>query len=307
MLSCYYPVMTKAVFTTKVDPTYDDLPEVHYHFPKMYLRVAEAAIGDWIVYYEPSRTSGDRRSRGGRLSYFATARVTSIERDSTRGDHFYAFVSDYLEFDRAVPFKRGDHYYESGLQREDGKTNKGAFGRSVRPISDQEYDLILRSGFSDLIIGSKRPAEELDAGLADEPLIFERPLIQQVVARPFRDAAFSKQVKQAYDDTCAVTGIKIINGGGRSEVQAAHIRPVADQGPDSVRNGIALSGTVHWMFDRGLISVDDDYSILVAKDRIPNPVMTMFNPDRRLRLPSTLVLSPHPQFMRYHRDAVFKG
>ena len=64
-----------------------------------------------------------------------------------------------------------------------------------------------------------------------------------------------------------MTGLRIINGGGRSEVQAAHIRPVASSGPDSVRNGLALSGTAHWMFDRGLLSIGDDYSILIAHDR----------------------------------------
>ncbi len=35
--------MAKAVLTTKVDPTYDDLPEQRYHFPRTYLRQIEAA------------------------------------------------------------------------------------------------------------------------------------------------------------------------------------------------------------------------------------------------------------------------
>ena len=297
----------KAVFTTRVDPTYDDLPEVRYHFPKTYLRSVERTVGEWIVYYEPRRTTSDINSRGGRQAYFATARVTSIERDPERENHFYAFVCDYLEFDQAVPFREGDHYYESGLQRIDGQTNKGAFGRSVRSIPDHEYNLILRAGFNDLAIGDERHEEEISAGLEDEPEIYERPLIHQVTNRPFRDRAFSNQVKQAYDNTCAITGIKLINGGGLSEAQAAHIRPVQYQGPDSVRNGIALSGTVHWMFDRGLISVDDDYAILAAEDSIPDPVLVMLNPDRRLRLPSSQVLAPHPQFMRYHRENIYKG
>jgi putative restriction endonuclease len=51
--------MPKAVFTTKVDPTYDDLREFRYHFPRTYLRIVEAAIGDWIIYYEPRRTTGE--------------------------------------------------------------------------------------------------------------------------------------------------------------------------------------------------------------------------------------------------------
>jgi putative restriction endonuclease len=44
--------VTKAVFTSKIEPSYDDLPEERYHFPRTYLRQVEAAVGDWIVYYE---------------------------------------------------------------------------------------------------------------------------------------------------------------------------------------------------------------------------------------------------------------
>lgn len=80
-------------------------------------------------------------------------------------------------------------------------------------------------------------------------------------ARPFRDQAFARQVRLAYDSRCAVTGLRLINGGGRAEVQAAHIRLVPSAGPDSVRNGLALSGTAHWMFDRGLLAIDGNYAI----------------------------------------------
>jgi len=55
-----------------------------------------------------------------------------------------------------------------------------------------------------------------------------------------------------------MSGLMLRNGGGRPEVQTAHIRPVESRGSDSVRKGLALSGTLHWMFDRGLISVADD-------------------------------------------------
>lgn len=300
--------MTKAVLATKADPAYDDLPEIRYHFPRTYLRAAERAIGDWIVYYEPRRIGSDPGSHGGRQAYFATARVTAVEPDPATPDHFYAFVTDYLEFDRPVPFREGRHYYEDGLRRDDGGTSKGAFGRSVRPLPDHEYDLILQAGFAPLLAQLAEPAATFDIpGLAEEPAIFERPIIESIVARPFREAAFARRVKSAYDNTCAVTGIKLINGGGRAEVQAAHIRPVKEHGPDSIRNGIALSGTIHWMFDRGLISVDDDHTILVARDRVPDTVAGLINGQGRLRLPPSADLWPHPQFIRYHRTEVFKG
>lgn len=300
--------MAKAIFTTKVDPFYDDLPEVRYHFPRTYLRAVEQTLGDWILYYEPRRSNQDWSSRGGRQAYFATAKVQSIQPDPVKADHYYAFMTGYMELDRPVPFREGGHYFEAALKRGDGETNKGAFGRAVRNLPDHEYDLILQAGFATWL-GAER--EEVDRkelpGLAEEQALFERPIMESVVSRRFREASFARHVKTAYDNTCAVTGIRLINGGGRSEVQAAHIRPVAADGPDSVRNGIALSGTIHWMFDRGLISVDDDYSILTAQDRIPDTVARMMNPDRRLILPPSAELRPHSQFLRYHRETVFKG
>lgn len=104
-----------------------------------------------------------------------------------------------------------------------------------------------------------------------------------------------------------MTGLKLLNGGGRSEVQAAHIRPVAHGGPDSVRNGMALSGTVSWMFDRGLISVDDDYSMLIASGGVPETISRLMNPEQRLLVPARADERPHSQFLHYHRERVFKG
>lgn len=309
--------MAKAVLITKVDPTYDDLPEKRYHFPRTYLRQMEAAVGDWVIYYEPRRLSSDPSKIGGRQAYFATARLDSIVQDPKLSDHFYGLISDFLEFDRAVPFKEGSFYYEDGLKKEDGSTNKGAFGRAVRNLPDREYDLILRAGFAHVMGHRERPRiapdvpEQPMTGFSEgEQAPFEiqpRNMVQTISLRPFRDRAFAVAIKSAYCDTCAVTGLKLINGGGRSEVQAAHIQPVANDGPDSVRNGVALSGTIHWMFDRGLISIDDDFSLLIAKNSMPDAVARLVEPEGRLRVPQRPEHRPHPQFLRYHREHIFKA
>ena len=225
--------MAKAVLVTKAGSVYDDLPEERYHFPRQYLGRMEACVGDWIVYYEPGRLTVESARREGRRSYFATARVDRIERDQSRPDHFYAFVSDYLEFDRAVPFKEGSHYYESKLGNPDGTTNAGTAQNAVRHVAEHEYDLILQAGFAPLLAAQSNAAIDTASGdLAEEASTFERPIVERLIARPFRDAAFAIAVKAAYRETCAITGLKIINGGGRAEVQAAHIRPVADRGPE---------------------------------------------------------------------------
>ena len=298
--------MVKAILTTKVSPTYDDLPEERYHFPRTYLRQVEQAVGDFAMYYEPRRSSGDINSWGGRQAYFAVATITAVEPDPALADHFYARIADYLEFDRPVPFREGGYYYKSFLRRDDGKTSKGAFGRAVRPLTDDEFDAILRAGFG------QDNAERLalqpgNAGFAEPQADFERPIIERLIARPFRDQAFTRQIRLAYDNRCAVTGLRLINGGGRPEVQAAHIRPVASAGPDFPRNGMALCGTAHWMFDRGLISIDDDFRILSARQGLPEDAARLFLPSGRLRIPYDPVARPHPQFLRWHRANVFKG
>ena len=288
--------MAKVVLTTKVDPTYDDLPEERYHFPQKYLRQVEKAIGDWVVYYEPRRSTAELSSRGGRQS---TARLLRVEPDPNLEEHYYAFVTNYLEFDHPVPFKDGQHYFESSLQREDGQTNRGAFGWAVRTLSDSEYDLIMQAGFVKTLKLQPEPSLE-------EIILNERPIIERVVSRPFRDAAFAVAIKEAYNNTCAMTGLKITNGRGRTEVQAAHIQPVSENGPDSLRNGVALSGTIHWMFDNGLVSIDDDYSILIDKDRLPETAVRLLNQDRRLRMPARDDMRPHRHFLNFHREKIFK-
>lgn len=286
----------KGVFTTKVIPEYDDLPERQYHFPRTYLRQAECCVGDWVVYYEPRRSSGNQP--GGRQVYFATAMVTGIRPDSRLPDHFYADVQGYFEFPNPVPFREGSHYYESILQRPDGGTSKGAFGRSVRSVPDEEFWAILQAGISSELF------DEEAGTLLAEPA--QRESVGTFLNRKVRDPSFRRLVRQAYDLRCAVSGLRLINGGGRPEVQAAHIMPVEQNGPDSVRNGIALSGTVHWLFDRGLISFGDDGSILESPHGLPDEMGRLIRPERRILTPEHPAFRPHPGYLAWHRGHVFK-
>lgn len=89
-------------------------------------------------------------------------------------------------------------------------------------------------------------------------------------------------------------------------MQAAHIRPVADGG-DSVRNGLALSATVHWMSIAARSSVDDDYSLLIASGGVPNTVTGLINPERYLLVRARADERPHSQFLQHHRNEAFKG
>jgi putative restriction endonuclease len=299
--------MSKVVFTTKIGSSYDDRPEEHYHFPRTYLAQARSAVGDHIIYYEPRRLSLEDSSRGGRQAYFATGRVEEIVEGRSRPDHFYATISGYLSFDRPVPFIEGSVYYESALRKEDGSTNRGAFGRAVRVIPEIEFDGILKAGFA-TELQQAADGQHRHAGGFEAPIqSFERPIVELTISKPFRERAFMRAVREAYGNRCAFTGLRLINGGGRPEVQAAHIRSVAEKGPDSIRNGLALSGTLHWLFDRGLLSVDDGHQILVAQAHVPDQIRGLLNSNGKILAPKDESDWPHPYYLKYHREHKFKG
>ncbi len=297
--------MVKAVLIHREDSRYKDLPGVRYHFPALYLSRMEQTIGDWVIFYEP-------RANGGRMAYHSAQRVNAIIPDPSEDAHFYALLDtgSEISFVRPVPRVFEGYVFESRLRGPDGRATSGGYTQSaVRLLSDEDFDAILKHGFTSDpgVLGLEELPETVD-GFAENQLQFQRPIIEQITSRPFRDAAFARQVKIAYENRCAITGLRILNGGGRPEVQAAHIRPVADNGPDTIRNGVALSGTVHWMFDRGLISIDDDYSILIAEDRVPaDTVERLIVPERRLLLPDNPRALPHPAYLKYHREEIFKG
>lgn len=283
--------MTFGVFMHKDGSIYDDIPEVHYQFPKSYFSRAERMVGDWIVYREPVKLP---QSKG----FFAVAKVERIVPDPNVADRYRALIEpgSYLPFSPTVPHKIDVQPVERDL------ANAQA---AVRPLSNSDFARIIALGLpeDDTLprVGEIEPLDRVQEGQV--PFEIERPIVQSLVNRPFRDRAFRRAVLHAYDGRCAVTGWKLVNGGGRLEAEAAHIRPVEHGGPDSVRNGLALSGTAHWMFDRGLIGFADDLSILVHRkvnDR--DGVEAVFSPQRRLLAPERDEHRPHPQFLAWHRE-----
>jgi putative restriction endonuclease len=189
--------MANAIFTASESSAYDDLIEERYHFPHTYLRQVEATVGDFIIYYEPRRTTG-HNSAAGRQAYFAIAQVKSITRDPKHADHYYAQMQYFLPFYCAVPFRDGTHYHESRLKKEDGTTNMGTFRRAVRSIPANEFANILKIGMS----ATPEPWELADRVAEPVPEYVIRPLVEQVGMRKFRDVAFRRHIRNAYANTC---------------------------------------------------------------------------------------------------------
>lgn len=299
------------VFIHRSDSIYDDSPAEQYQFPSQYLGRVQACIGDWIVYYEPRKVAETR-------GYFAVAKVAQVIPDPKALGMYIAMIEpgSYLDFINPVPFSNAEGVVERGVLNEEGRIS-GRAQSAVRSISPTDFTRIVSLGLDE-----KEPelprvgdpeAVSPASGFADAdqaPFLFEqeRNRIIQFMSRIVRNRLFRRLVLHAYDKRCAITGLKLINGGGRAEVDAAHIRPVEANGPDILTNGIALSGTAHWMFDRGLITLSDDLEILISRQaNDPESIRSLANKTGRALVPHRAHERPHPHFLRWHRENCFKN
>jgi putative restriction endonuclease len=294
------------VFIHRLDSIYEDTPAEQYQFPRQYLRRVEACIGDWIIYYEPSKVADTR-------GYFAIAKVRQVVPDPSAPEMYVALIEpgSYLDFANPVPFNGATGPIESGVLNEQGRIS-GRAQSAVRPISPEDFRRIVELGFEEKVpLLPRFDNEMLAPGFDEEQVPFrfdeQRDRVSVTVSRILRDRVFRRVVLRAYDERCAITGLKLINGRGRAEVAAAHIRPVEASGPDIVSNGIALSGTAHWMFDRGLISLADDLEILISRQtNNPQEIRSIINKSGQALSPHRISDRPHPHFLKWHRENCFK-
>jgi putative restriction endonuclease len=294
------------VFIHRSDSIYEDSPAERYQFPRQYLSRVEACVGDWIVYYEPRKVADTR-------GYFAVAKTQRVIPDPTASGMYLALIESgsYLDFANPVAFNDAAGPIERGVLNKEGRIS-GRAQSAVRSLSPDDFKRIVKLGLEEnapLLPRLGEPASTF--GFEEEQAPFQldeqRERVSFTVSRVMRDRIFRRIVLRAYDQRCAITGLRLINGGGRAEVAAAHIRPVEASGPDIVNNGIALSGTAHWMFDRGLIGLSDDLQILVSRQvNDPDAVRAFINPSGYAYPPLRSSERPHPHFLYWHREHCFK-
>ena len=246
--------MAFGVFIHRSDSIYDDVPSESYQFPRKYLSRIKQCKGDWIVYLEPSKVKNTK-------GYFAVAKVQEVISDPRNADMYLAVIEPgtYLDFGDPVPFRDTENIVERGLLNDEGRIS-GRAQAAVRTLSNEDFARIIERGLDtedDILprVGELKTATGFHDAQAHFQHMPTRERVNQLTSRAVRDRNFRKNVLRAYGERCAITGLRLINGGGRAEVEAAHIRPVEHNGPDIVSNGLALSGTAHWMFDRGLVGL----------------------------------------------------
>ena len=285
------------VLVTRRHPAYKDIPGVCYHYPKQhYQRQIEPLISCFVLFYEPRRGGRSTESKsGGRSAFTGGAFIDRLSDDSDDPTHAFAWFRYAVDFNTIVPI---------------GSTSisGNALQSAVLEIESAEAERIVALGLS-VDVGGRDPRDREGLADVDELVHLEsRPFEEVTLSQRIRDQSFRyRVVERVYAGTCALTGIRMTNGRGRAEVDAAHIRPVESDGPDTVRNGIALMKSVHWAFDRGLVSMADDGRILTVERGLDPALRGLLRADGIAVLPSQPDERPHPSFLKWHREHVFEG
>jgi predicted restriction endonuclease len=119
---------------------------------------------------------------------------------------------------------------------------------------------------------------------------------------------FRQSVLTAYDVRCCISGINVPR-----LLVASHIKPWGRFPNDRLnpRNGLCLSALHDAAFDDGLITLDEKLNVMLSqrlRDFFPEPALEQnFVPyaGRTIRLPDKLA-EPDAEFLRYHREEIFK-
>ena len=92
-------------------------------------------------------------------------------------------------------------------------------------------------------------------------------------------------------------------------IDACHIIPFSESYDDTISNGLALCPNLHRAFDRGLISIDDQYQVLVSSKFIEAESsfsLKQFS-GKAIAAPAEMQFLPSLKNVQWHRKNKFLG
>ncbi len=119
-----------------------------------------------------------------------------------------------------------------------------------------------------------------------------------------RDGVFKTTIPRIYNYTCCISGLRIISTRNVQMVDACHIIPFSetrDQDADNIKNGLSLSPNLHRAFDRFLITIDQDFRVVVSDQftESGDHVIKQFH-GKRIHLPTEMKYIPSLENLNWH-------
>ena len=187
-------------------------------------------------------------------------------------------------------------------------------------LPEDQWIHVPKSFTKNIVIGKTYDTEERDGKILWEEVLsrLSNPLTIGKIAESLAvygneyliqgrlgQGAFRILVTDAYKRKCAISGEKAL-----PVLQAAHIKPFNEQGPNSINNGLLLRSDLHILFDKGYLTVTPEYKIEVSrkiKEEFNNGKhYYAFHGKELYSLPKIVSYRPSLGFIRWHNENVFK-
>ncbi len=123
-----------------------------------------------------------------------------------------------------------------------------------------------------------------------------------------RCGLFKKTIPKIYNYSCCISGMKIESSQNAQMVDACHIIPFNISHDDTIPNGISLSPNLHRAFDRGLITINNNYIVRLSPTVRDNAsVYSISQLDgTQIMLPEKEKWYPSSESIKWHNAEIFK-
>jgi putative restriction endonuclease len=123
-----------------------------------------------------------------------------------------------------------------------------------------------------------------------------------------RGGVFKREIPKIYNYQCAISGMRIESLSNAQMVDACHIVPFAISKDDTISNGVSLSPNLHRAYDRGLITITEDYIVRISPTitEVDSPFSLKQFEGKQISLPQQAHHFPSPQNLAWHRKETFR-
>ena len=275
----------------------DDIDFVQYSWNrKFFNKVRE---GDYFLYRRPIKKSENKK-----FYFFGTGRVGKI---TDHRELVTCTIKDPIRFKRII---YQDELYDyqwkwKTRKRDDFQQFFSNYGMNKIPYEDFIHFLELGVGKIDT-----KEFDQQNKDLVNSHIQLRDKTkgklggISKSSSRGSLGKIFSDNVRTIYNNKCCITGI-----ASRSMLESSHISPwtkdVKNRGNE--RNGLLLSLILHKCFDKGLMSIDNNYKVIVSKN-INDDVLKSYLDQfigKKIKLPLRKEYHPDKNILEKHREEIF--
>jgi putative restriction endonuclease len=261
---------------------------------------------DLFIYRRPKNASTLKE-----FYLFGVGRIGLI--NNIFGRKVSAQIEDSFSFNEYI-FKKDLNELNLGMKPDNLKWQKAFVQYGITQISEIDFFEILR-------FAEKKDLFDDNNLLYDKDLEIEKykkEITLMMDSKNYRvedkesivkvrvgQAIFSKRVKSNYKNKCAITGIS-----NKDFLVASHIKPWSKDVDNRLnpKNGICLSVIYDKAFDKGYISFNDNFELIVS-EMINNDIILEIEIKKNLgkKINTYGGDLPNIDFIRWHRENVYKN